>query len=53
MELKNLITDDDRNTLHELRRLLPIIKSKYFSLGRDIDKFMQCCVKFGSINDKP
>ena len=52
MELKNLITDEDRGVLHELKRLLPIIKSKYFSLGRDIDKFMQYCNKFGATNDK-
>ena len=52
-DLRNLITEEDRVVLHELKRLLPIIKSKYFSLGRDIDKFMSCCTKFGATNDKP
>ena len=53
MDLKNLITEEDRGVLHELKRLLPIIKSKYFSLGIDIDKFMKACEKFGASNDKP
>lgn len=53
MDLQNLITDSDKVVLHELKRLLPIIKSKYFSLGRDIDKFMKACERFGvPKNDK-
>jgi hypothetical protein len=45
--LQNLITNEDREVIHELHRITPIIKSKYFSLGRDIDKFMKLIEAFG------
>ena len=47
MDLQNLITNEDREVLHELHRILPVIKNKYFSLGRDIDKFMKLVDMFG------
>ena len=47
MNLQNLITNEDRQVLHELHRILPVIKNKYFSLGRDIDKFMRLVDMFG------
>ena len=47
MNLQNLLTDSDIKTLHELRDLTPRIKSKYFSLGRDIDTFLKLIEKIG------
>ena len=45
--LNNLITNEDREVLHELHRIVPIVKSKYFSLGRDMNKFQDLINKFG------
>jgi hypothetical protein len=45
--LQNLITNEDREVLHELHRLINIIKPKYFSLGRDMNKFQDLINKFG------
>jgi hypothetical protein len=47
--LANLITNEDRETLHELKRLISIIKPKYFSLGRDMNKFQETIEKFGKV----
>ena len=51
MTLQNLITDEDRQVLHELHRIVPIVKSKYFSLGRDVDKLMKLLDLFGKPKD--
>ena len=52
MNLNNLITDEDNKVLHELKRLISIIKPKYFSLGRDINKFMDTVEKFGKLKEE-
>ena len=43
MDLKNIVTDDERRKLNEIYPLLSAIKNKYFNLGRDIDKFFKLC----------
>jgi len=54
MDLKNLITDKDREILHELKKLIPSIKNRWFSMGRDMDKLMKLLANFGEVNsDKP
>jgi hypothetical protein len=50
--LQNLITNEDREVIHELTRLTPIIKNKYFSLGRDIDRFMKLIGSFGQLKEE-
>jgi len=45
-DFKNLLTDDEVEAVKQLRELIPIVKNKWFSLGRDIDKFMKLCDKF-------
>ena len=47
--LANLITNEDREVLHELHRLIPVVKNKWFSMGRDMDKLMKLCNSFGQI----
>lgn len=53
MDLKNLITEEDKNVLHELKRIVPQLKNRWFSLGRDMDKLVKLCEKFGATCDKP
>ena len=50
--LQNLITNEDREVLHELHRLIPIVKNKWFSMGRDMDKLMKLCNSFGQIKEE-
>ena len=52
VNLNNLITDEDNKVIHELKRLIGIIKPKYFSLGRDINKFMDTVEKFGKLKEE-
>ncbi len=47
MELKNLLTDEDLQLLHELKKLTPIIKNKGASFVREIDKFLKLIEKLG------
>ena len=51
MDLKNLITNEDREVLHELHRLIPVVKNKWFSMGRDMDKLMKLCNSFGVVKE--
>lgn len=37
-DFKNLITDEDKKNIDEIGKIAPIIKNKWFSLGRDMDK---------------
>lgn len=55
MELKtkdgmNLITDDDLHAFKEAVLLMKSIKNRFFSLGRDLDKFLKVGERF--TNDK-
>jgi hypothetical protein len=45
--LANLITNEDREVLHELKRIIPIVKNKWFGLGRDMDKLNKLIDHFG------
>ena len=49
--LNNLITNEDREVLHELHRLIPVVKNKWFSMGRDMDKLMKLCNSFGVVKE--
>jgi hypothetical protein len=53
MDLKNLITDEDNRVLHDLKNLIPIVKNKWFSLGRDMDKLNKLVDSFGKIKEEP
>lgn len=52
MEFKNLITDEEHSALKELCVIIPIVKAKYFSLGRDMDKLAKLFTVFGSTKEK-
>ena len=43
MDLKNLITSEELQILHDICRQIPSIKNKWFSMGRDMDKFSKMC----------
>ena len=46
MNINQLLSEEELQVLHEMCRLIPVIKNKYFNLGRDFDKFSKVCVKF-------
>lgn len=52
MEFKNLLTDEEHAALKSICQIIPAIKSKYFSLGRDMDKLVKLLAQFGDKNDK-
>jgi len=52
MNINQLLSDEEVQILHDFCRLIPIIKNKYFNLGRDMDKFSKLCVKFEMMEKK-
>ena len=47
MNLKNLISDKDFQTLHEMKHLLPIIRNKGASFVREVNKLNELFEKIG------
>lgn len=43
MDLKNIITEDERKRLNDIYPLIATIKNKFFNCGRDLDKLFKLC----------
>lgn len=48
---KNLMTEQEHDALKIVSQLAPIIKNKFFSLGRDLVKFEKALAAFGKVEN--
>ena len=47
MNLQNLITDADHARIREIIKLAPDLKSRWFRMGRDMDKLVKLISELG------
>ena len=50
--LANLMTNEDIKVVHDLKQLLPIVKNKWFSMGRDMDRLNKLLDSFGKLKEE-